>query len=512
MLSTKIETARKSNLNNPAVSLHPELLGDIFIIAVESQIPEPNMYLPPTTMSLVRRTRSVICEVCHIWRMTAIQTKRIWAIIDLPHGITAALTNSYHSAPKRNTSALGSGTDDWDDDDELPARPKIPPQSLDLTGERLERLGNAPLSLYLYSKDAAGKRMLLSSSIFREISHSTQRLLHRCRHLQFDNEYIDVPRFLETSHPLPELYSLFGTVWQDLFPPSVLDLTAAPQLRDLWLCAFESMPGSTQPLLKLKLGADLLLTRLELSGSIDYDSIISLLENCPRLEELRWASTTSPSVPASLTPTLSPMPPLRHVTLRGTALSIASSLRASLLVRLEIHYPDEGPHRPIWDSRMPPLSDPLQFPMLRVLILKGAASTALAQEVNITRFAEAHPKLEVLAIPMHVTERMSTVLASIPALQHVRAIRQVGDDSGAVSLTHTWMQREQAAALDASRPSSSSHSHPVLYLIRGVGRFNERDTNNDFDLIKDFVVFNDWKFDLWRAADWDRFLQSQSPA
>ncbi|KAF8309412.1 hypothetical protein DL93DRAFT_1763151 [Clavulina sp. PMI_390] len=278
----------------------------------------------------------------------------------------------------------------------------------------ITRSNQAPLSLYLYGTAANGD---VSHTIIEEVSTIIAPHLSRCRHIQFESNSVQVYRLFCHPLQLPNLQSLVVTVHQSQYLPIyTLDLTFATQLRHLIM---STIHYTRLFALALRLGSDLLLTRLDLQGYFEYRSVVAILENCPHLEYLRWEELGIPEI--KLEPSLPLMESLHEVVLRGIRpLYVLSSLNAPQLSRLQFNY---FKRIEAINYTLPhPLSDPSQFPMLRTLVLQGRCDTVRPEDETIARFVEAHPHLESLAVPVQLTERMKRAIGSVLSLQTVSAL------------------------------------------------------------------------------------------
>ncbi|KAF8309981.1 hypothetical protein DL93DRAFT_2084924 [Clavulina sp. PMI_390] len=381
-VSTKVKERRKANLGNLAVSLPTELLSDVFIRLVEGEIPSTSIKTNHDALISARRARFTLCGVCHIWRETAISTKQIWTIIDFPHGVRTSF-----------------------------GRKRI--ESVSLLQDCLQRSDQMPLSLYLFGAAAKGK---FSQSMIEAVSNIVEPLISLCGHIQLDIDAIQVQKLFRHPLQLPNLRSLVATVKQSpVTHLHTLDLTFASQLRHL---AVFNSPSPT--FLKLKLGVDLLLTRLTLQGTFYSSSIVTVLQNCPRLEYLLWQQLQADLPISNLPPTVY-MASLHDITVSGSSpLSVLGHLDAPQLARLQFVHPTST--IAMHNLGTYPLSNTSRFPMLQTLLLLGRTEVVHVDDEIIARFVEAHPHLETLCLHTQLTERMSQAIASIPALRNVKAI------------------------------------------------------------------------------------------
>ncbi|KAF8309414.1 hypothetical protein DL93DRAFT_1764314 [Clavulina sp. PMI_390] len=99
MPAPTVHEKREINRGNLAVSIPFDLLSDIFIRLMESEMTPTSNYIPPTALLAVRKMRHTFCQVCHVWREAAIATKRIWAVVGFPHAAQELKTKRFLLVP-----------------------------------------------------------------------------------------------------------------------------------------------------------------------------------------------------------------------------------------------------------------------------------------------------------------------------------------------------------------------------------------------------------------------------
>ncbi|KAF8309403.1 hypothetical protein DL93DRAFT_1762916 [Clavulina sp. PMI_390] len=428
------------NWQQPAVSLLPEILSQIFISTLRGFGHVDPQHISSENVHSMRQTRLTLCAVCSRWRQVSLCTQLLWSIISFPSDYDGDVYTTTTTPWSGETSA-----------------------SVIIFNEEIKRSGQCPLSLYLMTaaRDPWERRPWPLPMFYHELVTTIKPLLIRCRHLHFwgDKElFFRLISHLDSS-PTPYLQSISTSLQPDLSNPQerIIDLSQAHRISEVRVHSDydeeDSNPAAIP--LQLKLSAEYLPRRVDIDVAVNHQNIMALFTQSSSLEEFYWISSDRrfelPRTP------LPPVPHLRHLILFARVPpTLLERLDAPALARLETRFPWEP------DEVFPlPLSSSRSFPNLRALVLGGHRGTMHEHELIIIGFIQSHPSLQIVGLPGHITEGVVEALATLPSLGHVSATLEfhASETTGLNSLLRRW----QTAAI--ANGSGSSHlSRPTLYI------------------------------------------------
>ncbi|KAF8315215.1 hypothetical protein DL93DRAFT_2155403 [Clavulina sp. PMI_390] len=433
------------NWQQPAVSLLPELLSQIFVFVLRDLGNADPQHINSTHIHRMRQTRLMLCAICSRWREVALSTQVLWSILSFPP--------NYNDDVDAKTSVTYGGE-------------TLTPISVEFFAEEVKRSGQSPLSLYLLisARDSLGNTIWPLISVSNALVNTVEPLLPRCRHLHFwgdKNPFFRIINHINVS-PTPVLQSLSISLHPDSVHPRerVIDLSQAHYLSEVRIHGDydEEISNERAIPLQLKLSAASLPRRVEIDESVNIQNILTLFTQSSSLEEFYWMSSDRrfdiPHTP------LPPIPHLRHLILSARIPpTLLEYLDAPALVRLETNFPWE------LDSVYPlPLSSTRNFPNLRALVLGGHQDTIRDHDMIIVRLIQSHPSLQIVSLPGHITEIMAETLATLPSLGHVSANLgyYANNTAGLTLLLRRWRTAATVEGLESSQQFA-----PTIYLTGG---------------------------------------------
>ncbi|KAF8308577.1 hypothetical protein DL93DRAFT_2231554 [Clavulina sp. PMI_390] len=386
-----VSARRLANWEAPAVSLLPELLGDIFLRCIY----DDKYQGPEHILARISSYRQMIVSVCHRWRQVARGTQALWAVTKF--------------SPSRFAS-LNPGRNDFS---------QRVLQSSERVSHDLELAGTAPMTLVSwlpYDSAMSPEHIARLEYCFES---TVVPIFPRCKRIVLGSEDESPLKLLDfSSKQLTKLESL--DVRTSSFrrrtdiPSQTLDLSHACNIRDLTIRISESWGlASAVAIISPKLADATKLQTLTLTGLVDFKAAFEIVSQACSLRSLVWS-------PACHLPPLQilheeiHLPYLRLLKLGFAALSILPLLNAPNVLTFTVS--DATPNGPT------SLPEQAQFPHLRALALMESSGSL--NEQLLPAFLHKHPTLEWFALE----NTFSTSLASAcVTAQKLRAVEAHGD-------------------------------------------------------------------------------------
>ncbi|KAF8309404.1 hypothetical protein DL93DRAFT_2170362 [Clavulina sp. PMI_390] len=405
------------NRQNPAVSLPPELLVQIFALVLRSWA---GAALPHQVtiwqMKRIRQGRLNLAAVCRRWRDVAVSAQSLWGVIMIS-----------------STKKAGFNRD--------------------LFTKEIIHSGDSLLSLFITYPLVLPRNVPPETMAdYVEGADAAQQVLLRCKDIIFHGNHLLVNRLLNPINAIPMInlksLSVNSSLTATLPHIDIIDLSTAVALQDLRLY----FSGFEYPI-RLKVSPDASFRCLEVSSPVVPRDIVDILAHSPSLEGFTWTALAATPTHSFQIP-LPQMPYLRQLALYGEMpLSMLDAFHAPQVMILEINY--RGPNHSEAPSIPFPKIASILFPNLRVLYIDGYRRVIRNYEPTLIDFLRTHRTLQVISLSEHITEPLAEALYSLPALGHLSTGNDENNNTHALPLIRKW---------HAKLNSTPGWRPPTLYL------------------------------------------------